>query len=60
MFNINTYNEISKKIAVLGKKTNIIAVSKNHPKKAVEKLYRMELRYLEKTEFKRPALNLKI
>ena len=36
MFNINTYNEISKKIAVLGKKTNIIAVSKNHPKKAVE------------------------
>ena len=36
MFNINTYNEISRKIAVLGKKTNIIAVSKNHPKKAVE------------------------
>ena len=43
MFNINTYNEISKKIEILGKKTNIIAVSKNHPKKAVEKLYPMEL-----------------
>ena len=26
-----------------GKKTKIIAVSKNHPKKAVEKLYHMEL-----------------
>ena len=36
MFNINTYNEISKKIEILCKKTKIIAVSKNHPKKAVE------------------------
>ena len=42
MFNINTYNEISQKIKVFKKKTKIIAVSKNHPKKAVEKLYRME------------------
>ena len=36
MFNIDTYNEISKKIDDFGKKTKIIAVSKNHPKKAVE------------------------
>ena len=36
MFNIHTYNEISKKIELLGKKTKIIAVSKNHPKNAVE------------------------
>ena len=36
MFNINTYNEISQKIKDFGKKTKIIAVSKNHPKKAVE------------------------
>ena len=36
MFDIKTYNEISKKIKDLGKKTSIIAVSKNHSKKAVE------------------------
>ena len=36
MFNIHTYNEISRKIELLGKKTKIIAVSKNHPKSAVE------------------------
>ena len=36
MFNIQTYNEISRKIELLGKKTKIIAVSKNHPKSAVE------------------------
>ena len=36
MFNINIHNEISKKINNLGKKTRIIAVSKNHPKSAVE------------------------
>ena len=37
MFNINTYNEISKKIMDFGGKTKIIAVSKNHPKSAVER-----------------------
>ena len=37
MFNINKYNEISKKIESLKKKTKIIAVSKNHPIEAVEK-----------------------
>jgi len=36
MFNIQTYKEISQKIEILGKKTKIIAVSKNHPKSAVE------------------------
>ena len=36
MFNIQTYNEIAHKIEVLGKKTKIIAVSKNHTKTAVE------------------------
>ena len=36
MFNINLYNEISHKIKVLGKKTKIIAVSKNHSKTAIE------------------------
>ena len=36
MFNIQTYNEISQKIQFLGKKTKIIAISKNHPKSAIE------------------------
>jgi len=36
MFNIDTYNKISQKIENFGKKTKIIAISKNHPKKAVE------------------------
>ena len=36
MFNIDTYNNISQKIADFRKKTKIIAVSKNHPKTAVE------------------------
>ena len=36
MFNINTYKQISKKIRDFGGKTKIIAVSKNHPKKAIE------------------------
>ena len=36
MFNVDAYNKISQKIKDFGKKTNIIAVSKNHPKKAVE------------------------
>ena len=36
MFNVDIYNEISQKIVGFGKKTKIIAVSKNHPKKAVE------------------------
>ena len=36
MFNINLYNEISHKIKILGKKTKIIAVSKNHSKTAIE------------------------
>jgi len=36
MFDIDKYNKISQKIKVLKKKTRIIAVSKNHPKKDVE------------------------
>jgi len=36
MFNVDIYNEISQIIADLAKKTKIIAVSKNHAKKAVE------------------------
>ena len=36
MFNFKIYNEISQKINNLGKRTKIIAVSKNHPKSAVE------------------------
>ena len=36
MFNINTYNEILKKISILGKKTKIIAISKNHSRHSVE------------------------
>ena len=49
MFNIDTYNEISQKIRNFGKKTNIIAVSKNHPKKALDSLsfVRPYLRRLE-------------
>ena len=37
MFNIDIYNEISQKIKDFSKKTKIVAVSKNHPKIAVEK-----------------------
>ena len=36
MFNIHTYKKILKEIEVFGKKTQIVAVSKNHPKEAVE------------------------
>ncbi len=36
MFNINKYKKIIQEIEVLGKKTQIIAVSKNHPKEFVE------------------------
>ena len=35
MFNINKYKKIIKEIEFLGKKTQIIAVSKNHPKELV-------------------------
>ena len=35
MFNINKYNKIIKETKVLGKKTQIIAISKNHPKELV-------------------------
>tara|TARA_B100000902_G_C27006809_1_gene762660 strand:- start:143 stop:781 length:639 start_codon:yes stop_codon:yes gene_type:complete len=37
MFNIEKYQEILKKIEKAGKKTKIIAISKNHSKQAVEK-----------------------
>ena len=36
MFNIHKYKEITKETRDLGKKTQIIAVSKNHPKELVE------------------------
>ena len=36
MFNIHKYNKILNEIEVLGKKTKIIAVSKNHPKEFVQ------------------------
>ena len=36
MFNIDLYSEISKKIDLLGKKTKIVAISKNHPKTSIE------------------------
>ena len=36
MFNIHKYKKILKEIEVLGKKTQIIAVSKNHPKEFVQ------------------------
>ncbi len=36
MFNINIYNKILKEIRDFGKKTEIVAVSKNHPKNSVE------------------------
>ena len=36
MFNIDIYNEILQKIEDFAKKTKIIAISKNHPRKAVE------------------------
>jgi len=37
MFNIAKYREIQKNIEKLGKKTKIIAVSKNHPAEAIKK-----------------------
>jgi len=36
MFNIQTYKQILKEIEVFGKKTQIVAVSKNHPKEFVQ------------------------
>ena len=36
MFNINIYTKIRKEIEDLGKKTKIVAVSKNHPREYVE------------------------
>ena len=36
MFNINKYKKIIKETKVLGKKTQIIAISKNHPREFVE------------------------
>ena len=36
MFNINIYKKILKEIEGFGKKTQIVAVSKNHPKTSVE------------------------
>ena len=36
MFDIDTYKEISKKIEILGRKTKIVCISKNHPKNSVE------------------------
>ena len=36
MFNIQKYRKIIKEIEVLGKKTQIIAISKNHPREFVE------------------------
>jgi Predicted enzyme with a TIM-barrel fold len=36
MFNIHTYKKILKEIEVLGKKTQIVAVSKNKPRESVE------------------------
>jgi len=36
MFNIHTYKKIIKEIEVLGKKTQIVAVSKNHPKEFIQ------------------------
>ena len=36
MFNIRTYKKILKEIVVFGKKTQIVAVSKNHPKEFIQ------------------------
>ena len=36
MFNIHKFKKIIEEIKLLGKKTQIVAVSKNHPKEAVE------------------------
>ena len=36
MFNIYAYKKILKEIEVFGKKTQIVAVSKNHPKEFVQ------------------------
>jgi len=44
MFNINKYKKISAEIANLGKKTQIVAVSKNHPRELVEDALRQGVR----------------
>ena len=36
MFNIKVYRKILEEIRILGKKTKIISISKNHPREAVE------------------------
>jgi len=44
MFNIHKYKKITKEIEVLGKKTQIIAVSKNHPREFVEDALKNKVR----------------
>ena len=44
MFNIHKYRKILKEIEVLGKKTQVIAISKNHPKELVEDALRHGVR----------------
>ena len=44
MFNIHKYREILKEIEVLGKKTQIIAISKNHPREFVEDALKHKVR----------------
>ena len=60
MFNIDTYNEISQKIEVLEKKTKIIAVSKNHPKKAVEIAISHGVKIFGENRVQEAKLNLRI
>ena len=44
MFNIHKYRKIIKEIEVLGKKTQIIAISKNHPREFVEDALKNKVR----------------
>ena len=44
MFNIDSFNSISKEIKDLGKKTQIVAVSKNHPRSSVEQALKCGVR----------------
>ena len=58
MFKIDTYNEISQKIADFQAKTEIIAVSKNHSKEAVEIAISHGIKIFGETVFKKHKPNL--
>ena len=59
MFIFKNYQKIQKNIELLGKKTKIIAISKNHPFEDVEKAISCGLEVFGEIECRKLNLNLK-